>query len=191
METSKVRIISGIWKGRKIEFPGDIVRPTGDRIRETVFNWLQFHTLQATCLDLFAGSGVFGFEALSRGANQVVMIDQSTVVMKSLKTNAQHLNAQHLELIQATAPSSQLAAQLSQYSFDLVFIDPPFHKGLVKQSLDWLVENVRLNKGAMIYIEAEKELKVDFIPETLSLYRDKVSGAVHYSLYQNNILTAA
>lgn len=188
MSLSKIRIISGIWKGRKIEFPGDIVRPTGDRVRETVFNWLQFHTLQATCLDLFAGSGVFGFEALSRGAKEVVMIDQSTVVMKSLTANVQLLKAQHAQLILATVPTSQLAVQLSQQSFDLVFIDPPFHKGLVKESLLWLLDNVSLNKGAMIYIEAEKELTIDFIPECLSLYRDKVTGAVHYSLYQYNVL---
>ncbi len=188
MSQSKVRIISGIWKGRKIEFPGDIVRPTGDRIRETVFNWLQFHTLQASCLDLFAGSGVFGFESLSRGAKEVVMIDQSTFVIKSLKANIEKLQAQHLHLINATVPSPQLASQLSQKSFDLVFIDPPFRKGLVQQSLEWLLKNVALNKHAMIYIEAEKELKFDFIPESLRLYRDKVSGAVHYSLYQYETL---
>lgn len=183
MSLSKVRIIGGQWRGRKIEFPGELVRPTGDRIRETVFNWLQHDIHGANCLDLFSGSGAFGFESLSRGAKEVVLVDQSTEVIKSLKNSAEKLQAKNLKIIHATTPSENLAKQLSEFSFDIIFIDPPFKKALLKDTVLWVCENISLNKGAFIYLEAEKDLNIDFMPDNLELLKEKTAGRVRYFLF--------
>ena len=183
MELSKIRIISGKWRGRKIEFPSDVVRPTGDRIRETLFNWLQSDIYDATCLDLFAGSGAFSFESLSRGAKKVVAVDQSTEVINCLKNSAKRLLAENLKIINASTPSENLARQLSEINFDIIFIDPPFEKGLLKETVEWVIENISLNKNALIYVEAEKDLKIDFMPENFELLKDKTAGKVRYLLY--------
>lgn len=184
MSASKVRIIGGQWRGRKIDFPGEIVRPTGDRIRETLFNWLQNNIHDAVCVDFFSGSGAFCFEALSRGAKKVVAIDQSTEVIKSLKNSAKILNAENLKIINATTPSENLAKELSGNSFDIVFIDPPFKKDLLKDTVSWMVENISLNKDALIYLESEKNLKIDFMPGNFELLKEKTAGRVRYCLFR-------
>jgi len=183
MSSSKVRIISGKWKGRKIEFPSDVVRPTGDRIRETVFNWLQPYIHEATCLDLFAGSGALGFESLSRGAKKIILVDQSKEVIQSLKENAEKLNAENFKIISATTPSENLTKQLSEYSFDIIFIDPPFRKGLLKETVEWISENISLAKDVVIYIESERNFKIDFMPKHFECLKVKKAGSVQYSLY--------
>ena len=148
---SKVRIIAGQWRGRNIEFPNlKSLRPTPDRVRETLFNWLSSYIVGAKCLDLFAGSGALGFEALSRGAAHAVLVDNNARVCKQLKKQAQILNANNIRIVhqQATEFISD-----NRDSFDIVFIDPPFNSKLASTLADMLLEHPMLNNKAMIYVE--------------------------------------
>ena len=148
---SKVRIIAGQWRGRSIEFPNlKSLRPTPDRVRETLFNWLFPSIVGAKCLDLFAGSGALGFEALSRGAAYTVLIDNNARVCKQLKEQAQTLNANNICIVHQEA--TQFITD-NQDSFDIVFIDPPFNSKLASTLADMLLEHPMLNNQAMIYIE--------------------------------------
>lgn len=179
--SNQVRIIAGKFRGRKIHFlDQEGLRPTGDRIRETLFNWLQQDIVGANCLDLFAGSGVFGFEALSRGAAQVTAIDQSPKIIKSIAENAVTLGCE-INAIVARVPSLPLAEQLKSQTFDIVFIDPPFSADLLEQSLDWVVEQLNLSRGAVIYCEMPKKADIS-LPLGWQAYRDKVAGQVRYML---------
>lgn len=135
---NQVRIIGGKWRGRKISFPAvAALRPTGDKIRETTFNWLQISINDATCLDMFAGAGVFGFEALSRGARTVVMVDENREVVDRLVENKKMLGVgAELDVLGMHIPSENLKKALEQHQFDIVFIDPPFHQGLVDVAIN-------------------------------------------------------
>ena len=121
--SNQVRIIAGQWRGRKLSFP-DVtgLRPTSDRIRETVFNWLATSLPGASCLDLFAGSGALGFEAASRGATRVVMVDRNRDVVRALRDNRQRLSASMIKIVQQDAENYLSAAD---GQFDVVFLDPP------------------------------------------------------------------
>ena len=133
---NQVRIIGGQWRGRKLSFPdADGLRPTADRVRETLFNWLAGHIAGSRCLDMFAGSGALGFEALSRGASHCCFVDQNTAVLKQIQANC--------ELLDATANSEFLFADASKPidvadTFDIVFLDPPFKGPALEACLDWL-----------------------------------------------------
>ena len=129
MKSGACRIIGGKWRGRKIKFDdAEGLRPTTDRIRETVFNWLQPYVRQSFCLDCFAGSGVLGFEALSRGAQQVIFIEQNVQTVKKIKQNITALKAEQASVIRQDALSWLQSAQRNN-ELDLVFLDPPFHSG--------------------------------------------------------------
>ena len=132
----QVRIIAGKWRGRKVIFP-DLpqIRPTPDRVRETLFNWLMDKIRDTDCLDLFAGSGIIGFEALSRGARHVVMIDSSPMVIELLYDNKRRLAANNLEIHQASVP---INAPVNFGPFDIVFLDPPFSSELIATCIQWL-----------------------------------------------------
>jgi len=178
-KSNKVRIIAGKWKGRKLRFP-DLpeLRPTPDRVRETLFNWLAPIIQDATCLDLFAGSGALGFEALSRGAKKVVMIDESQEIIGQLQVNAEIIDAEDLEFHCGTVPKIVLTPQ----KFDIVFLDPPFKSGLLQASIDWLAQSEYLAKNAHIYIETHTELTPDMLPKSWEVIRDKKAGQVRYYL---------
>jgi 16S rRNA (guanine966-N2)-methyltransferase len=179
---NEIRIIGGKWRGRKIRFAARKIRPTTDFVRETLFNWLMPFIEDAVCLDLFAGSGALGFEALSRGADKVVMMDQSSEVIKQLQQNAQLLQTDNVELVHRafTANMSNPFAD----KFDLVFLDPPFNKSLVPSAIEWLLDNDCLQPHALIYIESEI---TDFIlPAGWHVYRKKTSGQVRYQLWQQD-----
>ncbi len=178
---NQLRIIGGKWRGRKLHFP-DLpeLRPTPDRVRETLFNWLAPHIVGAHCLDLFAGSGALGFEALSRGARSVVMIDQSPQVMLYLRDTAQRLGVTNeLEYYCATVPGAQLP--IRQYRFDLVFLDPPFHQNYLAVCCQWLQDSQCLADNALIYIEAERDLVLS-LPSQWSIIKQKAAGQVGYYL---------
>ena len=184
-QLNQVRIIGGKFRGRKINFP-DVaeLRPTGDKIRETAFNWLQMSINDAKCLDMFAGAGVFGFEALSRGASSVLMVVQNREVVDSIKKNQLMLEVgDQLEIIQAVIPSPELKLELSSHRFDIVFIDPPFHKGLVEVACRFLADSDCLVDDALIYIETEKELEL-VLPEQWEVLKEKKSGNVKYYLIE-------
>jgi 16S rRNA (guanine966-N2)-methyltransferase len=179
-----IRIISGLWRGRKLPVrDSEGLRPTTDRIKETLFNWIAQDIAKANCLDLFAGSGGLGFEAASRQAAKVVMLELNHQAHAQLVNNISTLGAESVEAIKTDA-----LAYLKQAGtpFDVVFIDPPFRKGLLEDTLQLLEENNWLAEGAMIYIETEKELTLEGIPENWSLYREKSAGQVNYRLFERN-----
>ncbi|MBN0985974.1 16S rRNA (guanine(966)-N(2))-methyltransferase RsmD [Amphritea pacifica] len=184
----QLRIIGGEWRGRKLNFPEiEDLRPTPDRVRETLFNWLALYIPGGRCLDLFSGSGALGFEALSRGAAHVTLIDNSSMVIRQLRQNIQDLKTQSAELITGSAldwlekRSNDLEVQ-----FDVVFIDPPFRKELAEQCCLLLEQKSMLTDNAMIYLETEKELTNPRVPDNWQLYREKTAGQVTYRLYKRS-----
>ncbi|MBR9884244.1 MAG: 16S rRNA (guanine(966)-N(2))-methyltransferase RsmD [Oceanospirillales bacterium] len=181
-----LRIIGGQWRSRKVSFPEiEGLRPTPDRVRETLFNWLQGVTDGARCLDLCAGSGALGLEALSRGAASVTFVDRSPQVARALQANLQLLKAQNAEVITAAA-LDWLDARPTDESerFDLVFMDPPFRQGLIAPLCALLESRNLLAARAMIYIECERELTLPPLPSDWQLYREKQAGQVSYRLYE-------
>lgn len=151
--SQQLRIIGGQWRSRRLNFPDiDGLRPTLDRVRETVFNWLQYDVEGKIVVDLFAGSGALGLEALSRGAKQVTFIEKHPVAAKQLKQNLSILAAVNAEVVQADAVSwSQTLAD----EVGLVFLDPPFQQNLLQPVLD----NLNLANGCLIYVEHEPHLQ--------------------------------
>ncbi|MBL4829102.1 MAG: 16S rRNA (guanine(966)-N(2))-methyltransferase RsmD [Aliivibrio sp.] len=177
-----IRIISGLWRGRKLPVHNtEGLRPTTDRIKETVFNWLSKDILQSHCLDVFAGSGGLGFEALSRGADKVTMIELDKNAYQQLITNKITLKSEKVEIIHDNALNF---LQKPGQPYDLVFIDPPFRKGLLDDTIKQLEDNQWLAKGALIYIETEKEMSHIDTPANWKLHREKTAGQVSYRLYQ-------
>ena len=150
MTASEIRIIGGAWRSRRIRFaatPG--LRPTPDRVRETLFNWLG-QTLEGLhCLDLFAGSGALGFEAASRGAASVVTVERDPGALRALRANAELLKATQLVIV---AGDGLEYVKTSPQRFDVVFLDPPFASDLTAAALALLPQ--RLNEGACVYVEA-------------------------------------
>lgn len=184
MLRNKVRIIGGCWRGRKLAFPSEPgLRPTADRIRETLFNWLSPNLPGSRCLDLFAGSGALGFEAASRGATDVLLVDNSPPIIQQLQANKKLLKAETIHIIQASIPAP-LPRQPKP--FDIVFLDPPFQKQLISTACHWLVTNHYLAKGALIYIETEAELATPPIPTDWEIIRAKQAGQVKYYLVKSS-----
>ncbi len=178
----KVRIIGGQWRSRVLRFSASSeLRPTPDRIRETLFNWLAFDITGAYCLDLFAGSGALGFEALSRGAAFVAMVEQSPPVVASLRENAQLLGAvDKVAIYSAAIPQWQLPPM--PHKFDIVFLDPPFHHNWLPICWQWLEDQQCLAADALVYVEAERELSPPPIPADWCLIKSKMAGQVGYHL---------
>jgi len=174
---NRVRIIAGEWRSRLVEFPdAPGLRPTPDRVRETLFNWLGQRLDAAACLDLFAGSGALGFEALSRGADRVVMVERDRTALEALRASAARLGAKGLEIVAADA---MRFLQNPGERFDVAFVDPPYDANLVPAVLDRLPAH--LNEGARVYVESAQPLELDRPWHVLR--RDR-AGAVHYSLYE-------
>lgn len=179
---NELRIIGGIWRSRKIRFPdAPGLRPTPDRVRETLFNWLGHDLEGLSCLDLFAGSGALGFEAASRGAARVVQVDSNAGACLALRQNCALLDAKAVEVVQMDV--SRFQAGPNQ-PFDIVFLDPPFHQGAVSPCTRRLQEGGWLAAHARIYIETEKGLALDELPENWRILRHKHAGGVEYRLYQ-------
>lgn len=171
-----LRIIGGDWRSRKLTFadaPG--LRPTPDRIRETLFNWLQGRVYGSRCLDLFAGSGALGFEALSRGASEVVFVEKSKHVAAQLKNN--------LEILKSTAKVEQKDAldylDNGALTFDLIFLDPPYRQGLLEKSLEKIMQQQLLHKDSLIYLEHEAENSFDWEKYGLEELKQSKAGQVN------------
>ena len=176
----KIRIISGKWRSRKLDvIEAPDLRPTPDRIRETLFNWLQPYIEGAHCLDLFAGSGILGFEALSRGAASATLIDSNNSVVKNLALQASKLQASGMEVICADA-SHWLKSSHKQY--DIVFLDPPFSKNQLGQIIGQLLNCVCLHPGTLLYTESDDDFSYD--DDRLQLMKSGKAGAVHFKLYE-------
>lgn len=180
---NQVRIIAGQWRGRKLGFP-DVagLRPTSDRIRETLFNWLAPVLPGAQCLDLFAGSGALGFEAASRGAARVVMVECDPGVVRAMQGTRERLGACQVDVIQDDA--RRYLARLSA-RFDVVFLDPPFSRhDLLVEMIGLLQGGHYLNDGAYIYVETAAEPGAGEVPANWEAWRQKRAGAVCYRLYR-------
>lgn len=177
-----VRIIAGDWRGRKLpvaDLPG--LRPTGDRARETLFNWLQGHIHGARCADLFAGTGALGFEAASRGAAGVVLVERSRAAAQALRESASLLKAKNVSVEEGDA-IRWLAGQPSN-SLDLVFIDPPFDSQLAVEALDALQENACLAAGGLVYLESARG-GLATPGAAWAVVREKVIGEVRMQLLE-------
>lgn len=175
----EVRIIGGAWRGRRLAFPEHTgLRPTPDRVRETVFNWLLPALPGARCLDLFAGSGAFGFEALSRGAARAVLVDNHAETVDALRANAARLTAQSAEIVQADA-LQWLRGPAAP--FDIVFLDPPYASGLLGPALELLDSRAWLKPRGLIYLEAPQDAALP-LPASWQLQRSKTAGQVGYHL---------
>ena len=172
---NRVRIIGGEWRSRIIEFPPrPDLRPTPDRVRETLFNWLGQELTGKNCLDLFAGSGALGFEAASRGAERVVMVERDAIAWRALQANVALLAAQSVVLRRADALEFLRA---DPGCYDVVFLDPPFRADCLLQVLPVLIP--RLAPGALVYVEAPAPRK---LPANWEVWRSGRAGAVTYQL---------
>ena len=182
--TQNVRLIGGRWRGRKLTFPEqDQLRPTLGRTRETMFNWCQSFIAGSHCLDLFAGSGAMGFEALSRGAASVVMVDKNQEVVNFLNKNKQMLGAERAKIVRAQVPcASEL---LGSKPFDVVFLDPPFGSALHQPILNWLNAKQLLVDGAAVICEWGLQQRPRF-PIIYEILREKKAGQVGYGFLQYN-----
>lgn len=157
----QVRIIGGTWRRRKLAFGGlPGLRPTADRVRETLFNWIHFDLPGAQVLDLFAGSGALGYEALSRGARRAVLVENSAQALKDLENSRQMLGAEGAELVQSDART--YLQQTPGESFEIVFVDPPFQEDFYREVLDVLVSRNWVNAESLIYVEADADLVPDW-----------------------------
>lgn len=167
-----MRIIGGQWRSRIVRFPdAQSLRPTPDRLRETLFNWLGQDLTGKTCLDLFAGSGALGFEAASRGARQVVMVEQDAGVYRALRQTQAMLRAEQVEMHRADAIRF-LEGDSRRY--DVIFLDPPFELGWLPRLLPLLP--VRLASDARVYLEAEGPAA---LPPGFEVLRQTRAGRVH------------
>jgi 16S rRNA (guanine966-N2)-methyltransferase len=185
---NQLRIIAGSWRGRKLCFtsaPG--LRPTPNRVRETLFNWLQPVIRGARCLDLYAGSGALGLEAASRGAAAVVLVDRDPQVVHTLREQLQLLSADQVQAVQADVGSWLSGAPAT---FDIVFLDPPFREGLLPAAIRQLEAGGWLAPEAWIYMEAEPGLVPD-LPDNWELYRSKRAGQVGFHLARRRAAGAA
>ena len=179
----QIRIIAGQFRGRKLPvLMADGLRPTTDRVKETVFNWLMPYIQDANCLDCFAGSGGLGFEAISRGASAVTLVELNKLAAQQLKDNKALLKADNIQVIQQNALDF---LHNNQQSYSLVFIDPPFRKGLAQQAAQLLNEK-GLTDDALIYVEMETDHNTQIMPSHWQLLKEKVAGQVVYRLYQNS-----
>jgi 16S rRNA (guanine966-N2)-methyltransferase len=177
----QLRIIGGEWRGRRLNvIESEGLRPTPDRVRETVFNWLQVWVPGANCLDLFAGTGALCLEALSRGAKRVVMIEKAKTVADNLQQNLQQLGTDAATVIN---DDSQHYLQGQVEVFDIVFVDPPFKRSnLIEASMVTLAERGWVKSGSWVYIESRSELGAPILPSGWTLERSKIAGQVGYHL---------
>ncbi len=185
-----LRVIGGEWRSRILNFDATSgVRPTSDRVRETLFNWLQASTPGAICLDLFAGSGSLGIEALSRGAKDVTFVERSNRLADELRSRLSLLEAQ--ERGHVVKSEAEPFLQQSNERFDIVFLDPPFSTDIIDSVCATLEARSLLSERAFIYIETPRSGEPPVLPHNWSVTRAKIAGNVSYQLAQRQIDTAS
>jgi 16S rRNA (guanine966-N2)-methyltransferase len=185
-QAGQLRIVAGIWRSRLLQI-ADVagLRPTSERIRETLFNWLAPRIHGAKCLDLCAGTGALGLEALSRGAGELVFIEQSAVAFRTLKSNIALLGATNAEVLNIDA--RQYLDASSARPFDIVFLDPPFAADLYDELCRLLIEQRWLADDARIYIEMGKDQPELLIPPGWQVLKNKTAGNVRYMLAATDV----
>lgn len=179
--SGRLRIVAGKWRSRLlpvIDAPG--LRPTPERIRETLFNWLTPNIVGSRCLDLCAGTGALGFEALSRGASQVVFVERSAPVARMLQKNIATLEAGGAEV--RTGLAQDYLKAPSERCFNIAFVDPPFADDLAEDLCRLLETSGKLAPGALVYLEQERSQPMHALPDGWQLLKEKTAGNVRYSL---------
>jgi len=185
---NSLRIIGGTWRSRRLQFiDSPKIRPTPDRVRETLFNWLANDIKGSVCLDLFAGSGALGFEAMSRGADRVMLVEEDARIAAMLSEQKELFDAQEIEIKNQNA-LTYLPNANQQY--DLIFLDPPFYSDLLEKVIPIILKQKLLNANGLIYVESAAQQKtiqsLEILLETLYCIREKVSGEVRYALYKGD-----
>jgi len=176
-----LRIIGGTWRGRKLRFPAAAaIRPTPDRVRETLFNWLGTATCGARCLDVFAGSGALGLEALSRGAAHVTFLEQDAAAVAALRERLAEWGAADAPVVRADA--LRYLAATPPRAFDIVFLDPPFAAGLLAPAAALLAERGWLRDGSRVYVENAARDSPPALPASWQPLKAKRAGEVGYYL---------
>jgi 16S rRNA (guanine966-N2)-methyltransferase len=181
--TGRLRIVAGNWRGRLLDI-ADVegLRPTSERIRETLFNWLAPRIHGARCLDLFAGTGALGIEALSRGASSVVFVERSSVAVKELRKNIDLLDAGTTTVLQQDALDYLESGPMGH--FDVVFLDPPFAADLLDKTCRLLAKKSLLAAEALVYLEQDRAKSELDLPEGWHVKKNKTAGNVRYMLVQ-------
>ena len=180
-----LRIIGGRWRGRKLTvIDSEGLRPTPSRVRETLFNWLQFSLSGANCLDLFAGTGALGLEAASRGVEKITLVEFNTGTAEQLSKNCQQLGADNYQLVNKDAVTF-LSGDQDQY--DIVFIDPPYKLEIWSEIAEQLVSQDCLSLNALIYIEYPLTAIKPLFPLEWQLIKEKKAGGVNYCLFKNTV----
>lgn len=179
MAGNEVRIIGGMWKGRKLRFPAvNGLRPTLGRARESLFNWLVMELAGARCLDLFAGSGALGFEALSRGAANVTFVESSRNVASALRSNIELLRAANASVVTMPAKRFLLGAQSA---WDIIFLDPPFGSGELQQAITLIAQRHLLQPEGFVYFELPRKQPLGKL-ERWEVARESHAGDTQFGL---------
>ena len=180
-----VRVIGGKWRGTRVPVPDiDGLRPSGDRSRETLFNWLQKQIPGSRCVDLFAGSGVLGIEAASRGAAEVILVEKSRQATGELRETLKRLNAEQVSVIDGDAIT--WLDQCGPQSMDIVFIDPPFGKGLEALALERLSSGDGLKDEGLVYLETARDAPVLAAESGWEIIKEKLLGEVRMQLLKKS-----
>jgi len=178
------RIIGGSLRGSKLPFiENRSIRPTEGKTKETLFNWLLNDLEGKTCLDMFAGTGSLGIEALSRGAKEVVFVEKQKKLADSLKINLKRLQVYSSSQV-LNANAFSIDFDNLPYKFDILFIDPPFRENLIQRSLDFVKSSNLLTPNALIYLECETELELVELTRDLNLLKESKGGQTQYCLYE-------
>lgn len=182
-----IRIIGGQYRGKKIHFPElEGLRPTPDRVKETLFNWLMHDIRGARCLDAFAGSGALGFEAYSRGANKVVLLENAPPAYRYLQDQLRQFNDARLSLIQSDA---LIYLKQTKEQFDIIFLDPPFANHFLPACIQTLEAQPILSENGLVYIESDHDPHLSTtVWEQIKL---KKAGLVVYALYRKKSANSA
>ncbi len=182
-QAGRLRIVAGNWRSRLLDI-ADVegLRPTGERIRETLFNWLAPTIEGSCCLDLFAGTGALGLEALSRGAAEVVFVEKSSAAARQLRANIDILGASGARVLQQDA--TDFLKGTPERQFDVVFLDPPFTLDAVEETCRLLAETGLLADAALVYVEDDRSRDEPDLPEDWQVLRNKTTGNVRYMLAQ-------
>ena len=183
----KIRIIGGRYRGRKISVANEEIRPTSDRVRETVFNWLNPKLDNKCCLDLFAGTGILGIEALSRGARKVVFVDHRQDIVSEIENQITKLQLNNTAVILSDS-LSYLDNSKHLDSFDIIFLDPPFGVYSLEKILEHIDKTKSLNPQGMVYYESNQSLENSMISNSWDNYRESKAGNVYYGLLTKKIL---
>ena len=179
------RIIAGSYKGTKLSFkPNKNLRPTESKTKETLFNWLLNDLHKKKCLDMFAGTGALGLEALSRGADEVVFFEKQKALCGAIEVVVKKLGINNKCLV-INANSTAFDFTTLNTKFDLIFLDPPFHESLIQKSLNIISENQLLTEQGLVYIECERDLDLGSLKTNLTQLKLSKGGETKYCLYES------